>query len=659
MKNEITELRNEDFVGKHNFLAESLLVPNVNKTDCNRLVMFTSQFSQCEVTDNMETPLIYSSFENQIGKYTLSGYKKIKEDSEILCKIVKNDFNYYLVVKDKDGNFDLIERKECKWLTEHYGFRYNNDVLDSKETGDKLKKGEVIYRNGSYDDDMNFAYGNNLKAIYTTYKNMTYEDAIVIAESVGEKFSYHDVQTFNVSVNTNDLLLNLYGTGKNIDGEIDYKCFPDIGEEIKLGKLLSRRRIDYSEALYKLKNLKEDTQSDTTYFCNGVVVDINVYCNEDIEKLEKQAYNRQIVKYIKMKRKFDEKVVEKLKDIIERKENFPKLSEELINFYNKSKMALDNNYYSYQNNRFDNFNIEFTIMEKKKVGVGSKIANRYGGKGVISLVVPDDEMPVIKEGPFKGERAEICLSPNGVFNRLNPSQLYELEINFISKYIRNEIKNSNSLQEKASILITYYSRISEEEEQDIIEFLNSINDNEKEEFFNDIVENGIPVKQKPFWDNITLEKLASLYEYYPEVKPFKFEDIEEELIMGEIYMMCLKHHPEGKLSMRSTDFNNLKDLPSKGKAFKDHQAPYSTTPIRMGEMEITNLLLTKDTKAVDDLLRTYANDERDRKILLEDLILGDPFATDVKTGNYLTNTNKITRAFFRCLGIELERGDDE
>ena len=80
--------------------------------------------------------------------------------------------------------------------------------------------------------------------------------------------------------------------------------------------------------------------------------------------------------------------------------------------------------------RFDNIILRFRLLWEKPLSVGSKITQRFGGKGVLARIVPDEEMPVLNDIILDGKRtrvrpdskvnmrASVCINPQGVFNRL-------------------------------------------------------------------------------------------------------------------------------------------------------------------------------------------------------------------------------------------------
>lgn len=646
----ITDLKDND-IKTNSFLGELLFVPNANKCNSNRMVMLCSHIAQAPVLANKdggEFPLVNTRFENQISKYS-SGYKISDDEYYVLKKFNRNKYNYSLLVMDSKNNHHILGRNECYWLTEKYGYK-NNNYIDEYSEGDTIPKDTVLHTNTSYDQDMNLCYGRNLRAVFFAYKDLTHEDAIVICESAAKKMTYNSVSKCVVNVNTNDILLNLYGDDEN------YKPFPNIGEEINDQTLLARRRIVYDRLLVDLRNLKEIQQGDDVFYLKGKVIDIKVYCNEDVDKLRDLPYYNQIVNYIDGDIEYHTEIINNLKETVEG--NTDSCSNDLIMFYNESKKRMDaDNYFTYQANKFDNIIIEFTIMEEKPVKKGIKMTGRYGNKGVISLILPDEEMPIIQEGPLKGLRAEIILNPLGIIGRMNPGQDFEQEINFMGLFVREAMKRQ-TLEENKEELLEFYRYVAPHQVPFTEKFFNEAEEDELKEFFKEIIDKGIPVHQGPYFDNIDIYKLKDAYIHYIDkfdLKPFKFKGVYNRLVMGEMYFMRLKHEPSNKSSIRSTNFNDLKDLPAKDKQFKEFKSLYPRTPIKWGEMEVSNSLICKNVHAVKELMSSYATNPIDREILERELLTGNPFNIDFELSDTQSKTSEILEELLYCLGIELEK----
>ena len=357
---------------KHDFLSLELLVPNMDKVDCNRGYMFSGHFSQCSNLKNPEKPLVYTNFENQFGSYSDLGFNDLDENTEVLAKIVKNENVYFLFIhKLNSDTYDIIERRNEFWLTEKYGFTYNNDVIDSIAPGDVLDKGTRLYKSYNYDECDNFQYGTNIKVAFFTEKLKTLEDAIVISKEAAEKFTSYNVEKVTIVLNNNDLLLNL-----NEDPDDEYKCFPNINEDIE-NFLCVRRRINLKK-IYSFDDLSLNSlnPNDEKFYSHGKITDIDIYSNMDEEDLELGVYNKQIRKILKKRKTFNKEFIKATEDYI--KNESSKCSSQLIQTYNRIKMELDKVPFSYESSVFSGMVIEFTILKENKLSIGSKLSGRYG-----------------------------------------------------------------------------------------------------------------------------------------------------------------------------------------------------------------------------------------------------------------------------------------
>ena len=230
-----------------------------------RSVMWTAHQKQLENLENPDLPGIFTGGETVVGKHS-SGYLELKHDSSVyriikkFDDIVENPFiSKIFIFDEKKKQFDVIERNEVEDLTEVYGFSYNNEVIDNLHEGDYLEKGTVLYKSKSYDEDMNYGYGKNLKVMYGL-DPYTSEDGCVISESCSRKMN--SIETFKVPVgiNQNDFLLNMYGNQDN------YKPFPDIGEysngEIAIKRTMSEEQLFVD---FKDSSLQTPIDSDVSY----------------------------------------------------------------------------------------------------------------------------------------------------------------------------------------------------------------------------------------------------------------------------------------------------------------------------------------------------------------------------------------------------------
>jgi DNA-directed RNA polymerase beta subunit len=629
----------------HKFLAEETLVPFVNHTDAGRLNMFSSHAGQHVVLIHPDIPSTFSGFENQIGEIS-SGYKATKESVKIISVIPRSSSFYTIVTKNEKEEFDIVNISSSTALTESYGYLNRFPSIDTFYEGQELPKDTVLNAATCFDDYNNLMYGVNLKACYYPHEGLTFEDAIVLSESAAEKLSHASVTEYLVPVNSNDILLNVYGDKDN------YKPFPDIGEDIKDGILCSRRRMVNNMMLSSLNNksLAKITSSDSSYFSHGYIDDIFVYCNRNIDE-EVDPYMKQIIKYAQAQREYDRKLVEVLFEASER----GALSSDAAYYFNRSRDSLDANKKWLAENSFDNVIIKFRVVNIKKAMVASKITNRYGGKGVVSAIVPNDKMPVTEDGRY----SEVCLNYAGVPNRLNWGCLFEHETNFIVSEVIERSKDKN-YEEKEEILLDILSSFNYSQKEHFENFINNLSQEERNDFIDEIYTKGsMPIHMAPFFDNCNLEELMLIYEHFG-VSPLKFRNIENKIVLADMYFIKLKHEPTGKLSARSCGNINIKGVPNKtNRNFRAGMAPYSTTPIRLGEQELLNLLLANDPGAVMEMLDFHSSNKEDREALISKMLTK---ASDeeicIEEGKFST-VKEILKAYFSAIGLLIAKTEKD
>ena len=115
-----------------------------------------------------------------------------------------------------------------------------------------------------------------------------------------------EIETVKVSLNDNDILCNIYGDSEH------YKCFPDIGENVKNKIVCAKRRIHNSQVLYDLKksNLRKiNFMNDILFYNDGRLVDIVIYSNKSLDEIDDNVFNAQIKKDLVMQTQFYEKVI--------------------------------------------------------------------------------------------------------------------------------------------------------------------------------------------------------------------------------------------------------------------------------------------------------------------------------------------------------------
>lgn len=396
----------------HYFLGEPLLVPKLFNCDAQRVQMFSSHITQTVHLKNPEYPKVFTNFENAFGEYSMA-YSKAKENFKILAKIQKNISNYDLIVQYTGSKiYDIIHYRQAGHITEDYGYM-KNDCLKNKTVNDIVNEGDYLYKSPNYDEEGNFGYGVNLKAAYYPWMGLTFEDAIVVSKSAAEKLTSYKVEEITVSVNSNDVLLNLYS-----DNNEKYHSVPHVGEHTKDNILVASRRIDNQTLLYNFqydKMKKVLPEDDITYTVGGIISDIDIYCNASLDVLRSKNnyFTKEIVELIDAQNKYYETCKEELEKILpvatekdllkvmsaeektayyaERSEygynwtrpmpkqllNGIKYTEEFGYFWKQVHEYLDNRIqWRTKGKSFQNFKIKFTVLKENKLTIGAKLTGR-------------------------------------------------------------------------------------------------------------------------------------------------------------------------------------------------------------------------------------------------------------------------------------------
>ena len=193
-------------------LGRGLAQPFNAANSGSRKLMYAIHRDHFLVPEHGEMPIIQTGFENEFGRNS-SSYVTSDFNYKVLYKIPKFSFrpeiHYYLVVQNLDnGDYDVIERNFVKHNTESYGYLYSNGYLDHLNIGDTIKSGDVIRKSNGFDECNNRLDGVNLTTLYMS-SDQNMEDSIILSESAAVKLSTILVKNPSITINDNDILLNL------------------------------------------------------------------------------------------------------------------------------------------------------------------------------------------------------------------------------------------------------------------------------------------------------------------------------------------------------------------------------------------------------------------------------------------------------------------
>lgn len=654
--------KNEELNGSLSMIGMSML-GNIAYENSMRSVMYNNHLKQFTNLNDPDFPKLFTNGENVVGKYS-SGYKKAKHKSKVYRKIVKfgdileKPTIYFLFLYDeKKDKYKIVERKPLENLTEVYAYAYNNDEIDKYEEGDTINKGIVLTKSRSYDPDMNYGFGKNVK-VMTTLDPFCSEDACKISKSLYKALESTEAETISWGLNDNEYMLNLKGDYNN------YKVIPDIGEYAD-GVICAKKTLYNNQILsdFKDNNLAEiNWTSDKVIYGKGQVIDIMIYCNN--RDLEPNIFNDQIIKYLESQRAFYQDVFDTCEEILD---SGSKYSHDIEYWYRRSKEILDEEIaWKEGDTSFGNIRIDVTVQRAVPANIGQKITGRAGNKSVISKVVEDDEMPFLEDGT----RVDLEISLLAFVNRTIAEPLHEICNNFVTTSTLNHMKTMVGLSEKANLLFDIMGTLSERECKTFKAIYNELDKEGKENFISDCMTYGVNIELPPLWEDRSIFfKFLDIYEKYENVflqpqKVFvhKFGrtiEVMNKHYIGDLYILKLKQTSKKGFSARNTGSINPKGLPERSYGVKVHQDISSEKPIRFGEYESLNFsigIMPEDIALFHALYRTSVKGRRDlSKILLTDPSVGVAQLDD----SYDNRVAEIFEVINKYLGYEIEFYDDD
>jgi DNA-directed RNA polymerase beta subunit len=651
----------------HTFLAEELLVPMANHCDTVRLNMFTSHLPQIVSLVEPETPRVYTGFEKQVGSFS-SSVRKLDGDHEFLCTVEKNPLaRTHFLVDEASKRFIAIEVNAAVSVSEGFGYLVSDEISKAMpEPGDVVPDESVISRGSNHDENGNYSLGTNMRVAYMAFLGMTYEDAIVVSQSAAKKLRAVTIEKIRVSLNQNDVLLNIYGAGK------DYKAFPPIGEKTVNGVLCSSRRIGFKTIFNDFPNDKLsiiDHDNDRLVYGRGTLIDVDVYSNAPEDEGKIPDFLRQVNR-IKRGNSFYFSEIKRVHEELLARGLKPHGDTSFI--YRKACEFLDERSFAIDDRTFENIEVDFTLMREEPLEIGSKITGRYGNKGTISAILPDELMPV---GP-DGKPLEAILNVFGVLNRMNWSQLNEVLVNRIGDTVaagmKTLMRDDGDVEGAVNHYFKFITALGDETQAETVKkYLEELSEDELEEFINDVIDGGMRIRVQPFFHSVTPEALSGaihLFGVEPEMFSVNINgikvNIERPLVASDIYLYRLKHDADTKFSARSAGSLTLSGVPSKSdSAHKDGTEPYSNTAVRLGEMELSNLLALNDTTELKRFISLYSTSKRGRAALIGRLMGfsgdGNPFSIErVDPAEEKSQPRLAFDSYLKAVGLELLEVED-
>lgn len=373
------------------------LIPFLEHDDANRALMGANMQRQAVPLLITDAPVVGTGMEYPAAK-----------DSGV-CVLAKNAGSVAYVsgdmikIKTEDGTID--EYPLIKFTRSNQGSCMIQKPIVCKDQ--RVRKDEII-ADGPSVDRGDLALGRNTLVAFMTWEGYNYEDAILINEKLVKEDAFtsihieeHECEARDTKLGPEEITRDIPNVSEDALKDLDDRGIIRIGAEVQPGDILvgkvtpkGETELSAEERLLRAifgEKAREvrDTSLKVPHGESGIVVDVKVFTRENGDEL-KPGVN------------------------------------ELVRVY---------------------------IAKKRKISVGDKMAGRHGNKGVISRILPEEDMPFLPTG----EPVEIVLNPLGVPSRMNIGQVLELHLGMVAKalgiYIETPVFNGASEEDVFDSLV--------------------------------------------------------------------------------------------------------------------------------------------------------------------------------------------------------------
>ncbi len=546
--------------------TSAALIPFIENNDGARIIMATQQAKQVIPLKNPSPPVIQSGYESILPQVLSDSFIK-KAPCNGKVTQVENDF---IEVKCPKGT------TKVSLMPEHLKSGSGKNTLSVfnpiVKIGQSVKTNQVLAE-GSCISNGSISLGRTLLTGYMPYKGYNFEDGIAISSKLVE----------------NDFLTSLHGIEEEIliSKKDRIISIANIGDKTKKGDRLLVKTIGEIEELIGYQEIEDEEGTEIIggqlilKSPGGTIVDIEVFSNLDENKFPK------------------------LKDLIDRTNKR----------YNKPKKEK----FTIKSVPIKGVLIKFKIEQELKINVGDKLCNRYGNKGIISVIEDEKNMP---RTPW-GDHLEIVLNPIGILGRMNMGQVFELYSGLISKRIGDMFLSNESKSKILTVLNKVLSILDSTKDKQystkLISTFKSLSDTKFKKIIEDVKNTGffplvIPPFKSPSHSQIMeAMKILNLKSGYPLYLPEYNVKTKNEVPVGYTYIYKLEHIAAEKIHGRATGPVTGKLLqPTAGKRREGGQ--------RLGEGDTYSLISYSALSVLSELMGPLSDDHLTKNEILSQVI---------------------------------------
>lgn len=499
-----------DVVTNQAFSLATSLIPFLEHDDAHRTLMGSNMQKQALPCVNPEVPLVATGVEElaarDSGRLIISevnGVVTFVDARKIVVRDDKNkDHTYNLTTFSRTNNFSIFHQRP------------------SVKTGEKIKKGDLL-ADASTTVDGQIALGQNVLVGFMSWNGENYEDAIILSERLVKESKFTSIYVSEFVCNVRDTKLgpeittrDIPNVGENRLKDLDEDGIVVVGAEVKendilVGKITPKGETELTPEERLLRSIFTEKARDVKdsslrleHGKRGRVIGVRVFSRESGHNLESGILKRIIVE----------------------------------------------------------------IAQVRNIAVGDKLSGRHGNKGVISTILPEEEMPFMADGT----PIDVILTPLGVPSRMNLGQILEMHLGYAA----------HTLNYQAIVPPFSSASIPEIEEE--------------------LEKAGLPKSGR-----------VTLYDGRTG------EPYDQDIAVGYMYLLKLHHMVEDKLHMRSIGpYSLITQQPLGGKAQGGGQ--------RFGEMEVWALEGHGAAYTLREMLTIKSDDIIGRSQTFDAIIKGNP-----------------------------------
>ncbi len=504
-----TEVDYIDVATNQAFSVATSMIPFLNHDDANRALMGSNMQKQATPCIVPEAPLVATGIER---KAVLDSGRVIVAEEDATVTYVDSKHIKVKNAKGKEKEYTLVHFSRTNGFTAFH----QRPIVDLNQ---KVKKGDILADTSSSDNG-EIALGQNMLVAFMTWSGSNYEDAIILSERLVKDSKFTSIHIEEFVVNVRDTKLG---------PEVTTCDIPNVGE-------------------IKLKNLAED----------GVIrVGAEVRPGDILVGKITPKGETQLTPEERLLRSIFGEKARDVKDTSKRIENGKRGRVISVKIFSREKGD------KLESGIIKKIYIE--VAQLRNVSVGDKLAGRHGNKGVISRILPEEDMPYMADGT----PVDVILTPLGVPSRMNLGQILELHLGLAA----------NTLNYQA-IVPPFVGATDAEIKVELVKA--GFNENGK----------------MPLFDGRTGVKF------------------DQDIAVGYMYIMKLHHMVEDKIHMRSVGpYSLITQQPLGGKAQGGGQ--------RFGEMEVWALLGHGAAHTLREMLTVKSDDIVGRSATFDAIVKGN------------------------------------